>query len=283
MKGVDILKKYFLCTLIIASLLLSPIFVKAESSNQITSSSSNSQLTSKNPHIVTQTKYYKNVTVYDTSEYQTYSLNNSSNLPKAISSETIEVSEEEYLSIDPKSFQSVSINAYHTIETTYLSLTTSVGDYGDYFRYMDSFNYKIIPTVRSYDVIAIGYNDDVKPIDDTISCAFSYGIGDKSFHHESSLIKKSSTGTSCIFNLPNEEDLMNFNVLFQFRVEKVNPNGTVPSQRVVGDYRHAKEEVSFIEVSSHEVDQYSGITFPLKYEGKFQIITLPLIKWNEPW
>lgn len=278
------MKKYFLCTLIIASLLLTPIFVKAESSNQVTSNLSNNEITSGELQILSQTtKYYKTVTVYDTSEYQTYTLRSNSQPLKAISSETIEVSEEEYFSIDPKTFQSVSINAYTTVDTTYLSLSTSIGRDGQYFRYVDSLALRTVPSVRSYDVLAIGYSNNVKPVDGTMSCNLYYGVSDGSRTMNSKMLKTFSNGSSCMINLPNGSDVSSVNAIFEFRVQKVNPNETIASQVAVGDYRHAKETVSIIVANTHDVDEVIGISFPLKYESKYDIIPIADCYWNEAW
>lgn len=278
------MKKYFLCTLIITSLLLTPIFVKAESSNQLLASSSSNEKTSGEFQILSQTtKYYKNVTVYDSSEYQTYALRSNSKPIKAVSSETFEVSEEEYLSIDPDNFQSVSVNAYTTVETTYLSLTTSIGRDGQYFRYVDSFSYLIVPSVRSYDVIGIGYNDNVKPVDGSLYCNMSYGVSTESKSYDSIWLKTSQYGSSCIINLPNESNVKNISILFDFKVQKVNPNETISSQVAVGDYRHATEPVTIVIASSHDVNEVNGIVFPLKYEDKFQINPLARTRYEDAW
>lgn len=279
------MKKYFLCMLIIATFLLTPVLAKAESSAKITSSSSNNELASEKTEILAQTtKYLKNVTVYDTSEYQTYALRSNSEPLRAISNETVEVSEEEYLSIDPKTFQSVSVNAYTTVETTYLLLTTSIGDYdGQSFNYVDTFSYKIIPSVRSYDIIGIGYNDNVKPVDGTMSCVLYYGVSTESKSFKSNWLKTTANGSSCILNLPDGSDVSNISVIFDFRVQKVNPNETIESQLAVGDYRHATEVVSLFIASTNEVNETTGITFPLKYEGMYNINPLADARYKVAW
>lgn len=271
-------------------LLFLPILVEASEKAENIEADSKSfdeQVADGEVEILSQTtKYYKNVTVYDTTEYETYALDNSRNSSqnlRAISSETIEVTPEEYFSIDPDTFQSVSPRAYTTVETTYLLLTTSIGSSGQYYLYSSTLSWKIMPSVRSYDVIAIGHHDNVKPVDGTTYCTLYYDYtsgGGKS--KNSPYVNHFSTGDSCVIDLPTS-DVKNIHVAFNYKVQKTNASSTVPTQIALGDYRHAAESVTIIEAVNHTVSDVNGIVFSGNQETKYQLIPYADCHWNASW
>lgn len=270
----------------IITLLFVPIFVEASSetgNTNLNSSVSDEQLEEENVEVLSQTtKYYKNVTVYDSTEYEAYSLNSSQSL-RAISSETIEVTPEEYFSIDPDTFQSVSPKSYTTVETTYLAMTTSIGTSGQYYLYSSTLSWKVMPSVRSYDVIAIGHYDNVKAVDGTTSCTLAYDYPGGGKSKTSLYVNHFSTGDSCVLDLPTRSDLQNLQTSFTFKVEKVNPNTTVTSQLALGDYRHATEGVTIIEAVNHTVSNGIGIVFSGNQETKYNVMSPANCYWNSAW
>ncbi len=271
-------------------LLFVPVFVEASSRADDIMMNTNlvdEQVLEENVQILSQTtKYYKNVTVYDSTEYEAYSLNSTSDSTqnlRAISSETVEVTPEEYFSIDPDTFQSVSIRTYATIETTYLLLTTSIGSSGQYFLYSSTLSWKIMPSVRSYDVIAIGHYDNVKPVDGTTYCTLSYNYPGGGKSKKSLYVNHFSTGDSCVVDLPTRSDVKNIHVDFNYKVQKVNSNATITSQLALGDYRHAAQGVSIIEAVNHTVSDNIGIVFSGNQESKYQMISPITCYWNNAW
>lgn len=98
-------------------------------------------------------KYYK-VTYYEDG-IQQYSIasNNRSYV-------TIEVSKDEY--DNSVINDDVNLNSSAYVETTYRKLTTSILSNGEIYRYKVVSEWKSLPSVRSYDIIAIGHYASVK-------------------------------------------------------------------------------------------------------------------------
>lgn len=170
------------------------------------------------------TKYYKIIVYY----------NNDSLFNNSI---TTEISEEEY----ENSNDLLSKDA--TVETTYKKLTSSIYQNGNYYRYKAKLVWKSIPSVRSYDIIGIGFYQSVKVKNNNTFFTQEYCISGGSCYTSSinyPQVFNSGAGTS--FQLPSGS-LNSLNQTFYFDVEK-NTSSTITTQLAASDYSHATSSIS---------------------------------------
>ena len=179
-------------------------------------------------------------------------INNSSVMRNAdleeMSSISIEVSKEEFDNAPTTSepIESTSSRALAEVgtETTYKRLTTTIERSSTYYRYTTNLYWKNIPSMRSYDIIAIGHYGDVEPYSSngivftqdycrtSTSC---YGSGGSGY-------KVTDYGTVQVFHLP-ENTLVSLEQTMSFVVKKA-VSWTITAQKAAGDYAHATSAVT---------------------------------------
>ena len=138
---------------LIAFALLMPGFVFAKENNELPNDG-------EFVVVAETTKYYKTVTTIDLDQFT--SIGDMGNaLTNGISSVTYEVTEEEYN--NAREEDRIVRGNPAVVETTYKRRTSSISANGSYYRYKNVLNWKLIPSVRSYDIIAIGHLGDVTP------------------------------------------------------------------------------------------------------------------------
>ncbi len=213
------------------------------------------------------TKYYKTVISYDCSMcFLSLSNYNSSN----ILSSSYEISEEEY-----ENDNNIHIMSSGIVETTYKKMTTSISKNDKYYRYKNIVMWKKMPKIRSYDVIAIGFNSNVKISGTPIS---SLKYDSKTLTNSN--FKKTSTGVSSTFKLPSGT-YSNMIAELYFNVEK-NTSATILTQKIYGDYAHSTSSVSLDNASKHSINT-SGINFDSSVVNSFDDISCAVVTLNNNW
>lgn len=194
-------------------------------------------------------KYYK--TVYRGSSASLMSIDN--NLLNNLTT-TYEISEEEYNNSNDE------LNA--TVETEYKRLTTTIYSYYNYYRYEVNLHWKNMPSVRKYDVIAIGHYQSVKKVGTAdFSCNYCYvggGCSTSYGYHENVI----SSGTGVSFPLPTG-NLRSLDIFMAIDVTK-NTNSTIISQQAVGDYAHGTSNFLTQNIANKHNVFTTGISF---YDG----------------
>lgn len=193
------------------------------------------------------TKYYKTIT----NSYSNENLLLYSNLIDS-NSTTIEISEDEYNNVN------LGLLPLASVETTYKKLTSSIYQNGNYYRYKADLYWKNIPSRKSYDIIAIGFNQSVKAVNNRIFFYQNYcqsdGICNTSSTHSPQIF---SGGVGTSFKLPDEQ-ITSLNQTLYFDVEK-NTSATIISQTAAADYSHATKIISFSDAKRYTVG-LSGIS-----------------------
>lgn len=220
-------------------------------------------------------KYYKTTTVLNNT--QTYLLlENKSNNTYISYTEEISIKEYEEFENSDTSPSSTLM----TVETTYKKMITTIEKNGSYYRYKVQLNWKNMPKIRSYDVIAIGHYASVEP---RASIYFNQEYCtslNNCTTSTSSTIKKTSTGTGAVFKLPSGNFISLSQTLY-FDVQKA-VDATVVRQNVVGDYSHAIESISSSIANSFEIN-LNGITFSSTNSGYFDDINPAVASWEGSW
>lgn len=226
------------------------------------------------------TKYYKVLDYYNSSDFEK---NDDSSAKKIIKTETIEVTKEEYDSIDPESFTSLTTRGSATIETTYKCIVSSIGKVGSNYRYLNSMSWKIIPSVRSYDIIGIGFLSSVTPASTPVhNINYVYSNG-SSGTFAIKAINTFSRGASSTFQMPSSTSITSINMQFWVDVKKKNTNSTITYQAAYADYAHATSTISLINALKHEVIQAFGIQHDSSVSSYYDTMTEAGATWSGTW
>ena len=218
--------------------------------------------------IVTQTtKYYKTINI-NSNETQVYSIND-------LNSYTIEITQEEYDSF--KADQ--SLNA--TIETTYKKMTTTISKVNSYYRYKVNLEWKNIPTIRSFDTIAIGFPASVKtkatPIFNEKYCVTnSECYTTTSYLH----LYNDKNGIGVTFQVPTG-NLVTMNQILYVDMQK-NTTSTIIAQYAYGDYAHAIKTISLSKAKNYIVNT-NGIEYNSSNISYYDEINYAKATWNGSW
>ena len=223
------------------------------------------------------TKYYKTITEYHDNNYY----NPGETLEPT--SHTIEITKEEYLEAGVLP-EIVKPNRSTTIETTYKRMTTYLQQNGSYYRYKNELNWKNYPSVRSYDIIGIGFLSSVKPVNSSRTFELYYCRNSNGCTTTNpTAIKQTFTyGSSAVYQLPSYTDLYALKATYYFNVEKTN-SGTLYNQAAYGDYSHAITSVTMIQAMQHTVIQNIGIDLDDVIYNKYDTISVADVYWHGTW
>ena len=181
------------------------------------------------------TKYYKTVTIYDDLKLNAYSSNTVNNT----NSYTVEVSKDEY---DNATETIVTRSGSASVETTYKKLTTTITPNGSKYQHKVVLNWKTMPSVRSYDIIGIGFPNSVK-VDSVIFFQQYYCTTSGSCATTTTYIPKTGTyGGSAVIPLVSGNLSVMRETLY-FNIAK-NTSSTITTLHASGDYAHATSNIS---------------------------------------
>ncbi len=185
-------------------------------------------------------KYYKTVTLMNPLQ--------SNQTNGFYSSNTVEVTEEEYNNSDQLNLRST------TVETAYKKLTVSISKYNsNYYRYKAILTWKQIPSTRSYDVMGIGYYSNVEISGNADFEDYYCYTGGSCFTNTVYYQKISNGGTGVMFALPSGS-LSSLKQTLILMMKKTNSSSTITSQTAVGDYGHATSTISYNNAKNFTID-----------------------------
>ncbi len=220
-----------------------------------------------------ETIYLKTITYYNSGDIcavDNYSI---------VTSNTYEISEEEY---NNSSFNQHVINdSSRIIETTYKKMTTSILTNGNYFRYKNVLIWKNMPTIRSFDIIAIGFLPSVKLHSNPIFLQEYCISGNGCKSNTSNTLQIFSSGVGTSFKLPTG-DLYSLKQTFYFDVEK-NTSSTIISQNAYGDYAHATKIISETNAKKYSIVQSNGIVLSPSISDYYDKISVANASWSGSW
>lgn len=223
-------------------------------------------------------KYYKTITTVNTEEV--YNISNLLNgMQNGVTSTTYEITKEEY---DAATIDDVLSRGNPTIvETTYQHMTSLIEANGSYYRYKNTMNWKFMPTVRSHDIIAIGFLSSVELQNyPTFKQEYCKTTGE-CFTTYTSTIQSFSNGAGASFQLPSG-DLISLKETFYFNVKK-KYNQTITTQHAYADYAHAHTTVSLLNSCNYQVIQGSGIVLDSSISSYYDSMTVADATWTGSW
>lgn len=231
----------------------------------VTAMESKSDIITEESTFISQTvKYYKTTITHNST--MLYSLN------KPVYY-TEEITKEEY---DNSNYSPQSTS----IETTYKRLTTTISQNGSYYHYDVQLNWKNMPKVRSYDIIALSFYESVTPLN--ISFKQRYCESLTSCTTDTNYTQHiESDGVSAIFKLPSSTSINSLSSNLSFDVRKTT-SATVIKQRLVGDYSHATSNVSLATAKKHSLSLV-GILLDNSISSNYDTINEAVVNWAGSW
>lgn len=201
-------------------------------------------------------KYYK--TVYTNLNGDTYST---------------EITKEEYDNqslMDPRG----------TVNTEYKNMISTISKLTNTFRYKVTVNWNKIPSTKSYDIIGIGFEDNIY-ISSLVN--FSYTYADSDGNYTTSTLDygnyKTSTGGSAVYKIPS--GIKSLSAVLYYDVSK-NTSSTITSLKMCGDYSHATSNISASATSNHEIT-INGIELGTSIYGYYDAIPCAISTWGGSW
>lgn len=243
------MKKIIACLFALA-MIFSPKIVNAEEATQKVKLAEN-------------TKYIKTVTSIDPAALYGYS----SNTVNWATSSSIEVSEDEYNASRDNGL--VLVGAAY-IETTYKKMTTAIWDIGGAYQFVNLLHWKIMPSVRSYDIIGIGHYSNVQattlPYIQEYYCVTGGSCTTASTH----IPRNETYGDSSVFPLYTG-NINYLDITLWFDLEKTNANSTITELYAAGDYSHATSYISSSTASNYSMS-VGGINLNTSISGYYDSI-----------
>lgn len=220
-------------------LVICPIAVNAKESQYMYDNNEAYKIVSSNE------KYFKTVYFFSAMTYDTASMNNV--LPL-----TTEISKEEYdLAEDESTVTPLGVSI--TGQTEYKKLTSKILESSSKYKYQAILEWKKMPVVRSYDIIAIGYNRSVKATNISYETYYCLKNGSCSRKYDY-YVNKSDYGVGVSFMLPESNDVTVLKNTLTLNIDK-NVNGTtITRQNAVADYSHAVKNISYNLSHSYSVN-----------------------------
>ena len=188
---------------------------------------------------------------------------------------TTEITPEEYYSSGTPSLIA------GTVQTTYKTVVSSIAQNGNKYRYNVAMGWKSMPSTRSYDIIGIGFFDDVYI---SSSVYFSYTWANASYQYTTSTQyynkKSTSSGGAAVYKLPSGTIKMLAANLY-YDVSKDTTN-TITSLSICGDYAHATTDVNVSNVWDYSIS-INGIVLGATLNGSYDSIPCAMEYANVSW
>ena len=185
--------------------------------------------------LVSESRYYK--TVY----------------PAYGNSYTVEVSEEEYNNSGKQVLRGQQITPYKNIVTT-------ISANGNKYRYKISVTWSQIPSVKKYDIIGIGYQDNVHIYNDIVYFGYFYSTPTNDYSSTQYYDQKvTQLGSSTVYKIPENITLTGLASVLYYDVVKDTGAGTLTSLWMCGDYAHATSNSVTSTLAAHHTISYGGI------------------------
>lgn len=166
------------------------------------------------------------------------------------------------------------------ISTASKTLTTTIISVSGRYRYKVTLEWKNMPSTRSYDILAIGMDANVKlyvgPYFRQNFCYSANNCSSSSTRTE----KISSTGLGVSFKLPNAS-VVSMSSYMYFDVVK-NTSDTITQLKVYGDYSHAKKTITETKARQYTVNR-AGIVLNSSTSSYYDSIDTAISIWTGSW
>lgn len=167
-----------------------------------------------------------------------------------------------------------------TVTTEYKKMVSTMSQLDNSFRYKVTLVWNRIPSTKSYDIIGVGFEDNVS-ISGLVN--FSYTYADTNGNYTTSTLhygkKSTSTGGSAVYKIPT--NIHGLSAVLYYDVVK-NTSSTITHLSMCGDYSHATSNVSSSSTSNHEIT-INGIELGTSIYGYYDAIPCAITNWGGSW
>lgn len=187
---------------------------------------------------------------------------------------SIEITKDEYNN------QSL-MNSRGTVTTEYKNMITTISQLTNTFRYKVNVGWNMLPSTRSYDIIGVGFEDDVY-ISSPVYFGYNYCVssGDCTtstlYYNRKSL----STGGSVVYKLPGSE-ARSLSAYLYYDVSK-NTTSTITRLDMYGDYAHATSTVTSSQYTNYTINRY-GLVLYNNVPNYYDEIPTAQSTWGGSW
>lgn len=151
------------------------------------------------------------------------------------------------------------------------------------YRYKVTLTWRNMPSKRSYDIIAIGFEPSKVMMNSDVLFQQQYTTSGGSSYTSSTYIEKEgSNGASAVFKLP-VGTMSAMSSYMYYNVRKVNDNITVTEMDAGGDYAHATSNISETNAQKHSVNHAGGIILQSSVEDYYDDILVATASWLGTW
>ena len=165
----------------------------------------------------------------------------------------VEVTEEEYNNSGKELLRGQQITTYKNIVTT---LTAN----GNKYRHKISVTWRQIPNVKKYDIIGIGYQDDVHIYNSIVYFGYFYSTAASDYSSTMYYDQKvTELGATTVYKIPEGITLVGLASTLYYDVVKDTGAGTITSLSLCGDYSHAISNSVTSTLAAHHSIGYGGI------------------------
>lgn len=162
-----------------------------------------------------------------------------------------EVSEEEFNSPNNNLILDTQYTVYKTIVST-------LSQNGSKYRYKVTVSWNQIPNVKKYDIIGVGYQDDVHIYNSIVYFTYHYTTSSSAYDSTQYYDRKiTGLGSSVVYKLPNT--FTGLSATLYYDVVKDDGVGTLNSLSFCGDYSHATSNSVTSTLAAHHSIGYGGI------------------------
>lgn len=217
-----------------------------------------------NEDIAIATKYYKTTT---TTRYGN------------TTTETEEVTEQEF---NDNQGGTINMRASGTVETTYKKLMSSITSNTEYsyrMNYRTYMYWKTLPSVRSYDIIGMGFDSTVVNMATYPDFYQLYTQGGSTYTSTQAYVDTFNNGVGAVFELPTNVRTLCQDISF----EVSRANGTVTRQETSGDYAHAIQTVNGPTVRSNYSSTTLGLSLYSAINSKYDAMSEATVIWEGTW
>ena len=166
------------------------------------------------------------------------------------------------------------------IETASKKMTTTIISVNGKYRYKITLEWKKMPSTRSYDIIGIGIDTNVK-INSAIYFQqnFCYSTNNCSSSIVNT-VNSTSTGATSTFQLPSST-IVSLSSYLYFDVSK-NTTSTITQLNAYGDYSHATKNISKSNSNNHSINR-GGILLDSSISDYYDSIATAKAIWTGSW
>ena len=189
---------------------------------------------------------------------------------------TKEITPEEYYNDTKKVVLTKGI-----VQTQYKTVVSSIAQSGNKYRYNVGMSWSSMPSNRSFDIIGIGFADDVY-ISSSVYFNFTWANSAGQYTTSTQYYNKKSTSTggSAVYKLPSGT-IKALSANLHFDVSKDTTN-TITTLGICGDYSHATSTVSSSNVANYGISIY-GISLGSGLAGHYDAIPCAMEYANVNW